>query len=351
MSQHTDNETLAAEPFENAGKHRARGGAREADTNLPAEFTAYLKALHRDPATIAAYGREVGRFLRRLTEKNIPDVRGVRRADLEAYQADLITSGQYATNTVHVKMRSVRRFYDWLEQTGRILMNPTTGFRLPKLDRRLPRDVLTAAEVRRLLDAPDTSHRKGVRDKAMLEVFYSTGVRVGELCGLTIYDADLNNGFLRVNEGKGRKDRVIPLGHTAARYVKEYLRHVRGHFTRKCRDVRALFVGKRGLAFTPSGIEVLVRQYAKAAAIGKHVTPHTLRHTCATHMLAGGADIVHVQRQLGHEDISTTQIYARVAQRDVKATHGKTHPREHDAAPQTFAPVRKFRPTYKPHEP
>jgi integrase/recombinase XerD len=308
-------EALHKTPCENGGENRAR----EAGNALLAEFIAYLKALHRDPTTIAAYGREVGQFLQRLTEKNILDVRGVRRADLEAYQADLMTRGRYATNTVHVKMRSVRRFYDWLEKTGKILMNPTAGFRLPKLQDRLPRDVLTAVEVRRLLDAPDTSHRKGVRDKAMLEVFYSTGIRVGELCGLTIYDADLNNGFLRVNQGKGGKDRIVPLGHTAARYVKEYLRHVRGHFTRKKRDERALFVGRRGVGFTPSGIEDLVRQYAKTAKIEKRVTPHTLRHTCATHMLTSGADIVHVQRLLGHEDINTTQIYVRVARRDVKA--------------------------------
>jgi integrase/recombinase XerD len=331
-------EALHKTPCENGGENRAR----EAGNALLAEFIAYLKALHRDPTTIAAYGREVGQFLQRLTEKNIPDARGARRADLEAYQADLMTCGRYMTNTVHVKMRSVRRFYDWLEKTGKILLNPTAGFRLPKLQDRLPRDVLTAAEVRRLLDAPDTSHRKGVRDKAMLEVFYSTGIRVGELCGLTIYDADLNNGFLRVNQGKGGKDRIVPLGHTAARYVKEYLRHVRGHLTRKKRDERALFVGQRG-GFTPSGIEGLVRRYAKAAQIEKRVTPHTLRHTCATHMLAGGADIVHVQHLLGHEDIGTTQIYARVARRDVKATHGRAHPREHDAAPGAFQPIRKFR--------
>lgn len=296
---------------------------------LVSEFTAYLKALKRSPSTLAGYTRSVSVFLAWLDAR---DIRGIRRADVQTYQAMLVESGKYTTHSIHVLMRGVRRFYDWLDRNGRVLVNPTLGLQLPKLEDRLPRTILTKAEMRRLLDAPDTSKLDGIRDKAMLELFYSAGLRLAELCSLTVYDVDMNSGFVRVNCGKGAKDRVVPMGHKATQYVKEYLRHVRGRFTEKRRDERTLFVGKQwGTPINPLIVERLVRHYAEEAGISKRVTPHTFRHTCASHMLADGADVIHVQRLLGHTCIDTTQIYTRVARREVKKTHGKTHPRERDA--------------------
>lgn len=309
------------------------------------DFKKYLKALKRARDTIDSYVRETTRFFAYMAAKGIHDVRAVTRPHLEQYQADLVEGGQYTTNSIHTKMRSLRRFYDYLEHSGKILINPTSGFQLPKLEDRLPRDVLTSSEIKRLLDAPDTSNRKGVRDKAILEVMYSTGIRVGELCGLTIYDVDLNAGFIRINLGKGAKDRIVPLGHTAKKYLKEYLLHVRGYYTKRYRDSRQLFVGQRA-GLTTSAVNDIVHMYTDKAGINKNVSAHTLRHTCATHMLASGADIIHVQHLLGHADVSTTQIYVRVAQRDVKAMHGKCHPAESESFKETFKAPRKFRQDY-----
>lgn len=311
-------------------------------------FREHLKVLKRSPATLAGYTEGLKRFFAFLDQQGIGDLRAVRRADIQAYQAALVASGRYATNTIHVRLRSVRRFYEYLDRTGKILINPALGFPLPKLENRLPRTVLTLGEMRRLLNAPDTSTLSGIRDKAMLEVFYSTAIRLSELCALTVYDADLNGGFLRVHSGKGAKDRVVPMGCKATKYVKEYVRHVRGLFTRNRRDERALFVGKQwGTPINPQIVGRLVRDYARKAGLKKRVTPHVFRHTCATHLVADGADVVHVQRLLGHACISTTQIYTRVAEREVKQTHRKTHPRERDAEPVPAAVEGPFKGPYK----
>ena len=327
------------EPCENGGKDRARAGE---------DFVAYLAALKRSPSTLAAYRRELGRFLDWLDAQGIPDVRAVRREHVAAYASALTDSRQFKPETLHVMLRAVRRFYEHLERTGRVLVNPTDGMPFPKLGDRLPRNVLTTQEVRRLLDAPDTSLMRGIRDKAILEVLYSAGIRVGELCALSIYDADTAAGFLRIAQGiKGCKDRTVPIGVTACRYVREYLKHVRGRHTRNRRDERALFVSIRtGRALTVSAVQQMVRGYAAAAKIARRVTPHTLRHTCATHMVANGADIVHVQRLLGHAEATTTQIYTRLAPTDVQREHRHTHPAELVQPPKDFAPVRKFKGDY-----
>lgn len=350
MSQDPENTAVAAEPFGNAGKDHARGGAREIAAtvtgggreDLFAEFRDYLRALKRAPATLSGYTLGLSRFFAWLDGRGFADLRAVRRDDIQAWQAELMASGRYTTNSVHVLLRSVRRFYDYLDRAGKVLVNPTLGMPFPKLEDRLPRAVLTPGEMRRLLNAPDTSRLDGIRDKAMLELLYSAGLRLAELCALTVYDVDVHGGYVRVNSGKGAKDRVVPMGHKATQYVKEYLRHVRGRLTEKRRDERALFVGVMGKRINPIIVERLIRDYARTAGLSKRVTPHTFRHTCATHLLADGADVVHVQRLLGHACIDTTQIYTRVAERDVKKTHGKTHPREHDAEsvpdakPKTF---------------
>jgi integrase/recombinase XerD len=314
-------------PFGNAGTPCAREAGRE---EWRADYRKHLQALKRSPATINSYTGGLKTFFAFLDRRNIFDLRAVRRADIEAYQAALLDERRYSPHTIHVLLRAVRRFYDYLEKTGRILLNPAAAVAMPKLGDRLPRTVLTPPEMRRLLDAPDTSTPTGIRDKTLLEVFYSTGIRLAELCALTIHDADVNGGFLRVNGGKGAKDRVVPMGRKASAYVKEYLRHVRGPLTKNRRDERALFVGRRGKRIHPLIVERLVRDYARAAGLKKPVTPHVFRHTCATHLLAGGADVAHVQRLLGHASITTTQIYTRVARREIKRTHEQTHPRERD---------------------
>lgn len=346
MSEPVETAGVAAEPFGNGGKDTTRTGAtRAADparTTLFTEFREYLRALKRAPATLAGYTLGLSRFFAWMDARGLPDLRSVRRADIQAWQAELMASGRYTANSVHVLLRAVRRFYDYLDRAGKVLVNPTLGMRFPKLEDRLPRVVLSPGEMRRLLNAPDTSRLDGIRDKAMLELLYSAGLRLAEFCALTVYDVDVHGGYVRVNCGKGAKDRVVPMGHKATQYVKEYLRHVRGRLAEKRRDERALFVGVRGGRINPLIVERLIRDYARTAGLSKRVTPHTFRHTCATHLLADGADVAHVQRLLGHACIDTTQIYTRVAGRDVKRMHGKAHPRERDAEavpdakPKTF---------------
>lgn len=341
MTKPTENRAQGDKLRGNPGKHRARVSDGSTYAYLQ-PFTDYLRALKQSPATIAAYTQHMQQFFIWLDSR---DPRGVRRDDVLRYQAWLLDQN-YRPQTAHVKLRALRRFYDFQEKTGKVLINPTEGVPWPSLGDRLPRNVLTRSEVKRLLDTPDTSTPVGVRDKAMLELFYSTGIRRAELCSLTIYDVDIRSGFLRV-QGKGSKERVVPMGHMATEYMKEYLKHVRGRLTKKQRDERALFVGERwGRPLNKLILGRLVRHYGRTAGFKKNLTPHVLRHTCATHMLAGGADIVHVQRLLGHADITTTQIYVRVAQRDVKKMHDKCHPAEKDNLPDQFKPVRKFRADY-----
>jgi len=237
-----------------------------------------------------------------------------------------------------VRLIALRRFFEHLEKTDAILVNPTVGLKLPTLPSRLPKTVLTPGEARALLDAPDTQTKKGIRDKAILETFYSTGIRAGEMARLTVFDVDYKNGFVRVTKGKGAKDRVVPLGKKACDYVREYLQKVRSEWSKETRDERLLWlcaiVPHR--AMKQEAIQVTVHAYARAAGITRNVRPHVLRHTCATHLVANGANLAYVQRLLGHRSLETTQRYARVAVPEVKATFAK-HPRARAVVPPEAA--------------
>jgi integrase/recombinase XerD len=334
-----EREALDAKPCENQEKDRAR-------EKLVDDFASYLKALNRCRVTVRAYVHCLRLFSEWAVSRGMDDFRCVRKADLETYQADLVRSARYTISTIHIMMRSIRRFYEFLEVTGKVLVNPAAGFTLPKLGDRLPKAVLTCDEVRRMLDAPDTTTLSGIRDRAVLEVLYSTGMRVGELSNLTIGDVDIGNHVLRVNKGKGAKDRVVPLGQTAAEWVKRYLQEARSKFAGKL-TVKELFLGCRGVPLINAGVGGIVKTSARKAGIEKWVTPHTMRHTCATHMMASGADIIHVQHLLGHVDISTTQIYVKVAQREVKEMHVRCHPSEQDNPPQFLPVPHKLRETNK----
>jgi len=335
MSEVIEAQIETAKPFGDEGETNTRTGA-EAPAPAPvvlapetakAALRDYLTTLKRDKSTIKGYATNLNRFFAFLKQKGITDLRAVTRENIRDYQAELSTA-TWTVHTTHAHLRAVRRLYEFLDDQGKILMNPTVGIQMPKLERSLPRNVLTRAEMRKLLDAPDTSLPAGIRDRTIMEVFYSTGIRLAELCHLTVHDVDLLNGYLRINSGKGCKDRVVPLGKKARKSLNEYMRHVRGFFTRTNRDERALFVSERQRGFSTTRVNQIVRHYARLARIRKQVSPHVFRHTCATHMLEGGADISMVQRLLGHVLLNTTQVYTRVAQPDVKKTHHKTHPRD-----------------------
>lgn len=295
------------------------------------QFKEHLQTIGRTAATVEDYTCHAGLFLKGLAK----DIKAVTRRDLEVYIAGLFkhrtTDGQgYATATIIIKVRSLKRFFEFLESKNIIFINPMEFIRQPHKEKTLPRDILSEKEMKKILDQPNLGTMTGIRDRTVLELFYSTGIRRNELCRLTIYDADLQGGMLRINNGKGRKDRVAPLGKHAARYLKEYITKVRPHCARTNKQNRSLFVDRYGKPVSLQMVTIMVRTHAKAAGIEKKVTAHTFRHTFASHLVKNGANIVAVQKMLGHADLKTTQGYIRALGLDVKKTHQQSHPREKD---------------------
>ena len=298
---------------------------------LEALRTSFLESLRvrgQSPATLRARSQSLSTFFLWLTSAGIEDVRELTREHLRAYQLALTQQG-LTTYTLHAKLSGLRRFFEHLESTDAILVNPCLGLVLPKLEDRLPRNVLSQAEARRILDAPDTQTKKGIRDRAILELFYSTGIRGEEMAALIIHDVDCKNGFVRVTKGKFAKDRVVPMGHKAAQYVQEYLAKVRLPWSATQKDERALWLGatEPHRALKKPAIALMVGQYKKLAGIERPGRTHLWRHTCATHLVQNGANLAYVQRLLGHRSLETTQIYTRVAPAEAQATHRKAHPR------------------------
>ena len=208
-------------------------------------------------------------------------------------------------------------------QTG--LANPAADLDLPRAEKRLPRHVLTASEAERVLGLPDVEEVMGLRDRAILETLYSTGMRRMELIGLKLYDLDQERGTVFIRQGKGKKDRMIPMGERAFSWVRRYLEEARPRLS-LTPDDGLVFLTNVGLAFEPNRLTQLVRDYVDQADIGKTGSCHLFRHTCATLMLEGGADIRFIQQLLGHEKLETTQIYAQVSIRMLKEVHTRTHP-------------------------
>jgi integrase/recombinase XerD len=196
---------------------------------------------------------------------------------------------------------------------------------LPRLERRLPRHVLTAEEVEQVLLGPHLGDGIGVRDRAILEVFYSTGIRRMELVNLSVWDLDQERGTLMVRQGKGKKDRMVPIADRAIAWIERYLRQVRPSLVMPP-DEGTLFLTNLGESLTPSRLTQLVREYVNGAELEKHGACHLFRHTMATLMLEGGADIRYIQEMLGHVELSTTQIYTQVSIKKLKAVHELTHP-------------------------
>jgi integrase/recombinase XerD len=292
-----------------------------------ARFLEARKIRRASPATLKNWHGSLTVFFRYLAGQGVADVREVSRQTIKDYQLGLLAQ-DYTPMTVATRLQAVRRFFEHLEATDVILVNPCAGIPLPRQGDRLPKAVLTEREARALLDAPDTQTPAGIRDKAILEVFYSTGIRLEEMARLTTHDVDHRHGFLRVTKGKFAKDRMTPLGRKACDYVREYLQKVRAEWSKSNREERALWLSSK----QPHGplksqaIEVMVKQYGRAAGLGKRVTPHVWRHTCATHLVADGANIAYVQRLLGHRSLRTTQIYTRTTIAEIKATHARAHP-------------------------
>jgi integrase/recombinase XerD len=245
------------------------------------------------------------------------------RAQLQSYLAECEQRGARPRTTARL-LSSLRRFYRYLLREGRIADDPTALLESPKLGRPLPKS-LTEEQVEALLAAPDSNTPLGLRDRGMLETLYATGLRVSELVGLNLGQSDLQAGVVKVI-GKGDKERLVPLGEEAVDWLQRYLREVRPGFLRG-RTSDALFLTARGRSMTRQAFWKNIKRYARLAGITSSLSPHTLRHAFATHLLNHGADLRVVQMLLGHADLSTTQIYTQVARERLKQLHAQHHPR------------------------
>jgi len=273
--------------------------------------------------TLAAYRRDLRAFGDWLEKQRSRELNAVAAGDIEAYLAWRFARKTRPRSAARYTS-SLKRFYRHLLRENLIASDPTINLDSPKLPRSLPKS-LTETEVEALLDVPDADTPLGLRDRAMLEVLYATGLRVSELVGLRLTAVSLDAGVLRVT-GKGNKERLVPLGEEAVNWVGRYLQQSRPALMER-KQCDQLFVTARGAAMTRQAFWYLIKRHARAAGLTRPLSPHTLRHAFATHLLNHGADLRVVQMLLGHADISTTQIYTHVARERLKRLHAAHHPR------------------------
>jgi integrase/recombinase XerD len=299
------------------------------------KFQDYIIIKNYSDRTIESYIHRVLFFFKYLkNEHKINNILLVTKDDIRQYQTYLYyyrfkDKKQLSPMSQYGFITALSSFFRFLNRHDYIPYNPMVDIEFPKYTKSLPRNILTRKEMAKVLDAPSTRTKTGLRDKAMLEVLYSTGMRTGEIINLSLYDLDLQKGLIKINKGKGRKDRIVPIGKVACKYLKKYLRKSRPRINNNSKQL-LLFLTLRGNRLYHTNFAEAVRNYAKEAGIKKHITPHSFRHTCATHMLELGADIRYIQELLGHESIQTTQIYTRVTIKDLKKVHMRFHPRERE---------------------
>jgi len=301
---------------------------------LAKEYIQSLKVRNLAERTIKAQQWKLSKFLIFLQRLGITGTEQINKGLILDYQTDLYHAINHlgrpnSVCTQNDMLSAVKGFTKFLKQRDYIISDPAQDIPYGKTPRTLPRGILSRSEARRIVNAPDTSCSIGYRDKTIMEVLYTTGIRKEELNNLTLNDVDYNDGFLRIICGKGRKDRMVPLGRICCRYLENYIKSVRPDLIKDPYN-NHLFLTFRGNKFSKNVVWELVKKYAKKAKIKKNVSPHTFRHTCATAMLKNKADIRAVQELLGHESLDTTQIYTRVTINDLKKVHARCHPREKD---------------------
>ncbi|CAB1063833.1 Site-specific tyrosine recombinase XerD, partial [Olavius sp. associated proteobacterium Delta 1] len=289
------------------------------------EYKQQLKSLGYAASTIEGYRKNLDLFKRYLQSHDIAGLREVTHQVICDYQ-EKVMAEPIAMESKALKIRPVKRLFEYLVSTHRLLINPTEGIVETSRRNRKIGTVLTVAEVRRLFKQPNLSLRTGIRDRAIMEVLYSCGIRLDELLNLQVYHVDFKDKVLYIRKGKGKKQRVVPLGKNARKYLKEYLEKIRPWYARKNPKERKLFLNQSGLPMTAVNVRVNLRKYRDEAGIKKSASPHTFRRSCATHLLQNGADIRYIQQLLGHRHLKTTQAYTKVMPLEVKQTHNKTHP-------------------------
>lgn len=298
-----------------------------------AKFVEWMQAQNWSPRTIESYESNVRFFYDFLqSETSVNVLQDIDSKLLYSYQQFIYNQEQrsgkrLSLSTQHTRLVAVRSFFGYLHHTGVLLLDPSTDLVLPKKPKHLPKGVMSEQQVAALLEQPDTGTTLGFRDRTLIETLYATGIRNTELRNLALYDLELPNLRLTIRQGKNAKDRVVPLGEIAADYLKEYLETERPKLSTNPKQ-QLVFISKSGKQITLANLVWIIRKYAKKAGIGSQFTPHSLRHSCATHMLRGGADLRYVQEMLGHASVETTQIYTQVEVKDLAEMHRRFHPRE-----------------------
>ncbi len=285
----------------------------------------YLKLeKNASPHTIDSYSKDLQRYLVFLEEKGVSEITQAKRTHVARFVGELYDAG-LAPRSIARNISSIKMFHKFLAGEGIVSGNPVEHLDTPRRSRTLP-EVLSQDEVAAMLEQPDAQKPLGIRDRAILETMYATGMRVSELVAIRQANFYRDEGIVRIF-GKGSKERLVPIGKPAMDWIDRYVKEVRGKLVRAGQGRDALFVNARGGPLSRMAIWTMVRTYAQKAGIRKEVHPHTLRHSFATHLLEGGADLRAVQEMLGHSDISTTQIYTHVDREYLKEVHRTFHPR------------------------
>jgi integrase/recombinase XerD len=297
---------------------------------LLAEHLTALRVKDYSEHTVRNRDMHIRFFLAWCAERGLTEPVEITRPVLERYQRHLFhyrkRSGEPLTfRSQHARLVALRAWFRWMTRQNHILHNPASEIELPRLGHRLPKHVLTAPEAEQVLQQPDLHNPIGLRDRAILEVFYSTGIRRSELLHLKLFDLDFERGTILIRQGKGKKDRFVPIGDRAAAWVQKYIREARLKLVLEP-DMGTLFLASSGEEISRDHLTLMVRTYVVRAKTGKTGACHLFRHTMATLMLEGGADIRYIQQMLGHAELSTTEIYTHVSIRMLKQVHSTTHP-------------------------
>lgn len=293
---------------------------------MKCEIEEFIGYLHNTRGTSLnteiSYERDLRKLEQFLKDKGIRRIRQVTEAELNSY-ITYLEREEFATSSISRSIASIRAFFQYFFNQGLIPQNPADALKAPKVEKKIP-EILSVEEVDLLLAQPDEKTIKGIRDKAMLELLYATGIRVSELIHLSVRDVNLKLNYISCNSME--KSRAVPFGNTAKRAVETYVEQARDVLLKE-NDSPNLFINCNGTAMSRQGFWKILKYYAKLAGIKKEITPHTLRHSFAVHLLQNGADLRSVQEMLGHSDISTTQIYLSLNTNRIRNVYKKAHPR------------------------
>lgn len=287
------------------------------------EYTSFMTDIrHKSLNTVESYKRDVTQYISYLDGTGVTDISSTTKNTVLSYLLYLQKRGR-ASSTVSRTLASLRSYYLFMMQNGVVKSNPTSNLEAPHVEKKIPK-ILSGEEVELLLEQPKNCDNKGIRDKAMLELLYATGIRVSELINLDVSDVNVPMSFVRCKGGK--KERIIPMGHQAKDALENYINNVRKYMV-KDENETALFVNCSGARLSRQGFWKLIKYYQHIAGIETDITPHTLRHSFAAHLLENGADLHSIQEMMGHADISSTQVYSRMMNSKIKDVYAKAHPR------------------------